>query len=260
MLRARGWRGQTEGEYRVVRRWRWARGAAARVYEAFHRRTGAAALLLMPGRRGDWAPARRPWEARVVSTPSALAVELKPGSLRTQEDVQEVTLAFHRLTAALSQVEDVHVARSALVGEVARNRVARARHSIRPVYAALGLAAAVIALLAAPRAGPSARHSDGGDATSVQLAPAASLEEPAGVARVGPEVLARDMPREPFPGQSRPGKDGRCAGRGERVINGACWVRLGDLDAPCDDRSYEHRGACYVPMFPAIKEPASVIP
>lgn len=251
-MRAR--RREDRSEYQVVRRWPWA-ATAARVYEAFHRRTGAAALLLRPGRPGDWKPAARPWSAMVRSTPHELAVELAPSCVVHLEDV---TLALHRLSGALAQVDTQPEAQAALVGEVASVRRWRARVGVRPGYVA-GLACAVLLAIVVGRpsksriAGNMLAESGG----AAQLAPQA-VSVPIAVAR-RPLLagLARPMPRKPFDGQARPDKDGKCEGRGERNINGACWVEM-KLIAPCDDRSYEWKGGCYLPVWPPLKEPQAM--
>lgn len=252
--RGRSWRGEQSGEYTLVRRWRFA-AAAARVYEAFNRRTGAPAVVLKPGRVGDWNPAAAAWSARVSSTPGHLAVELEPHR-RSAEQLQEITLGLHRMANALAQVDTEPAAQAALGGNVAALRVWRARWSAQPVYVAALACAAVLALVAAPRRNlltTAKRH----DASAVQLA-----ERRAERMLVTPQVpdwmaaIGAPMPKKPYDGQVR-AVDGKCAKRGERAINGGCWVRLGDLPPPCGDDAYEWEGGCYLASWPPMKEPQS---
>ncbi len=244
-MRAR--RREDRSEYQVVRRWPLA--VAARVYEAFHRRTGRPALVLRPGRPGDWRPAARPWRATVSSTPHQLAVELErvPGAA----ELQEVTLAFHRLTGALARAEEVPTALAV--------RAPASWWRARPAYVA-ALAAALVLLVVAPRSGsvsPLRMLAKPGGA--VQLAPEA-VAAPVAVARrpVLAATLARPMPKKAFDGQARPDKDGKCEGRAERNIREGCWFKL-DATAPCDERSYEYQGGCYVPVYPPLPEPRAAL-
>ncbi len=247
-MRARSWRGEQHGEYQVVRRWRWA-AAAARVYEAFHRKTGAPALLLRPGPPGDWQPAPRSWSATVRSTPEQLAVELAPMP-RGPVELEEVTLALYRLTGALAQVDTHPAAREALARQ-------RKRRILRPGYV-VALAAAVV-LAGGERFLEEIRHleeaAEGGGAA--QLAPEAAAAPAAVARRPALAAIARPMPEGPFKGQARPDKQGKCEGKFEHAVNGACWVRVGE--APCDTRSYEHKGGCYLPMYPPLKEPQAAL-
>jgi hypothetical protein len=247
-MRAR--RREDKSEYQVVRRWPLV--VAARVYEAFHRRTGAPALVLRPGRPGDWQPAARPWSAKVKSTPHQLAVELErlPGSAA---ELEEVTLAFHRLTGVLAQAEERP---APLLGEAARAR----RWHVRPGYLAALAAAVALALVARPRSGSEASRKMLADAgAAAQLAPAAAAQPVAMAPRPALVALALPMPKEPFKGQARPDKAGKCEGAAERAIRGGCWVALRDLSPPCDNRSYEYQGGCYLPVWPPLKEPQAAL-
>jgi hypothetical protein len=258
-MRARRREVQHSGEYTLVRKWRWA-AVKARLYEAFNRHTGAPALVLKPGRVGDWAPAAKPWRAVVSSTPAQLAVELLTTE-RRGEALQEVTLGLQQLARAMSQVEDNPAAQSALVGDLAQARRWRARYAARPRFVAALAAAAVLALVSQPlwegRRPPLGVRAEQGGAA--QLAPGAALQ-PVAVAQVprrAPGALMLDMPTKPFKGQVR-AKDGKCEGRAVRAINGGCWVKL-DAAAPCDDRSYEFAGGCYLPEYPPAAEPQAAL-
>lgn len=76
--------------------------------------------------------------------------------------------------------------------------------------------------------------------------------------RVGPWLLSlgRPMPSKPYPDQRRPPCD-----RGEKEINGACWVGpLRDDVPPCGDRMFEYEGGCYFASFTGPKTPTSEEP
>lgn len=254
-MRARGWRGMKSGEYTLVRRWRWA-AAAARVFEAFHTKSGAPAVVLKPGRVGDWAPAAAPWSARVTSNAEQLAVELVPHP-RGVAQLQEVTLGLHRLAHALAQVDTHPAAQAALAGDVAAARVWRAKLGVRPAYAVALAAACVLAVVAAPRVEHGwTRTAAPPESSPVQLAPLAPAEPlPLAVApqRATWAAFAVPMPPKPFEGQVL-AKAGKCERRSEQAINGGCWVKL-DLKPPCDNDAYESKGACYLPSWPAMREP-----
>jgi hypothetical protein len=237
---------------------------AARVYEAYNRRTGAPALLLKPRHSGDWLTAPRPWEARVVSMPGALALELEPGNMRSREDIQEVTLGLQRLTTALANVEDHPEVAKVLALPVAQAAATPPAPAVRPGYLAALACAVVLALVGAPRSqrAVAVPRPATPEVELAQLAPVVPLEEPApaSVARRSPawEALARPMPDKPFKGQALP-KKGKCE-PGEVVINNGCWVALRDVAPPCGDRYYEWKGGCYVPMFPEANEPRAALP
>ena len=255
--RSRSWRSSTVGPYTVVRRWRWA-GAAARCFEAFNRLTGAPAVLLKPGRLGDWAPSATAWSATVSSTPEALAVELVPHP-RGARQLQEVTLAFHRLTNALANLDTQPAPQAALAGDVAALRVWRARYSTRPGLVAGLAAVALLGVWAAPRT----EH--GGRVAAVKRGAVVQVGStvpglPVAMAPRAPfwRTVALDMPPKPFKGQVRTDAEGKCAAD-ERAIIGACWVEL-KATAPCSAKSYEWRGGCYLPVWPAPREDTSAAP
>ncbi len=62
--------------------------------------------------------------------------------------------------------------------------------------------------------------------------------------------IAVDVPPKPFPGQRRPDGKGRCPGKLQVAINGACWTKLPVDLKDCDDEDgVEYRGACYQPAM-----------
>ncbi len=73
--------------------------------------------------------------------------------------------------------------------------------------------------------------------------------------RVGPWILAlgRPIPSKPYPDQRRPPCE-----RGEKEINGGCWVGpLRDEVPPCGDKMFEYQGGCYFASFAGPKTPTS---
>jgi hypothetical protein len=64
------------------------------------------------------------------------------------------------------------------------------------------------------------------------------------------------MPEKPYPGQRTP----PCNRHGEVEIRGGCWYRLGDAPPPCTDDAYEWKKACYLPSYPARRQPTSQPP
>ncbi len=76
--------------------------------------------------------------------------------------------------------------------------------------------------------------------------------------RVGPLIVSmgRPMPKQPFPNQRRPPCE-----RGERAINGACWVIVGaEEKPPCGERMFDYEGRCYFASFDGLRQPTSEEP
>jgi serine/threonine protein kinase len=98
---------------------------------------------------------------------------------------------------------------------------------------------------------PQIETPDAGVAEEVLLAAEAPV-------RVGVplHVMGRPMPRQPFPGQRRP----PCEARGEKAINGACWVGVIDERPPCGPKMFDHEDRCYYPSYDAPRQPSSEQP
>ncbi|KFE72088.1 serine/threonine protein kinase [Hyalangium minutum] len=84
----------------------------------------------------------------------------------------------------------------------------------------------------------------------------ASVQDVSGA--VPPSFLAfgRPMPKTPLPGQRTP----PCL-RGEKEINGGCWLGpLEDERPPCGDTLYDYQGKCYHALGPVLRPPTSQEP
>lgn len=74
---------------------------------------------------------------------------------------------------------------------------------------------------------------------------------------VPPSVLGLRMQKEPLPGQKKP----PCEPEIQTVINGGCWVGpLGKRKPPCGSEAFDYDDGCYMPVFPAPRQPTSEPP
>jgi len=74
----------------------------------------------------------------------------------------------------------------------------------------------------------------------------------------GPFVVSfgRPMPSQPFPSQRRP----PCV-RGEREINGGCWIKVDETEKPpCGDKMFDYEGRCFFASFNGTRQPTSDTP
>jgi|GEM_PF-2535482 len=71
-----------------------------------------------------------------------------------------------------------------------------------------------------------------------------------------PSYLGLRMPKDPIPGQKKP----PCA-PGQRAINGGCWFGpSATLKPPCGSEAFDYDDGCYMPVFPAPRQPTSDTP
>jgi hypothetical protein len=68
-----------------------------------------------------------------------------------------------------------------------------------------------------------------------------------------PRAVGLPMPEKPFPGQRTP----PCTRHGEVEIRGGCWYALRDALPPCKEDAYDWNRACYLPSYPARRQPTS---
>jgi hypothetical protein len=82
-----------------------------------------------------------------------------------------------------------------------------------------------------------------GDTSSTE--PLASIHPPS----KDEQPIAQEPLPEPRPGQTRPDEKGRCLGRKQVAINGACWVEQLPMSAEeCVESGYvPFKGKCYLP-------------
>jgi eukaryotic-like serine/threonine-protein kinase len=71
------------------------------------------------------------------------------------------------------------------------------------------------------------------------------------------EAVAQEAPPQPQPRQVRPDKHGKCPGRKQVAINGACWVEVPSLSAEaCAENSLAYyQGRCYAPTLAPREKP-----
>jgi serine/threonine protein kinase len=71
-----------------------------------------------------------------------------------------------------------------------------------------------------------------------------------------PSAVGKPMPEKPFEGQRTP----PCTRHGETEIRSGCWYALRDAPPPCREDAYDWNGACYLPSYPARRQPTSQPP
>jgi len=71
-----------------------------------------------------------------------------------------------------------------------------------------------------------------------------------------PSAIGLHMPDKPFPGQRTP----PCNRNGEVEVRGGCWYALRDATLPCREDAYDWNGACYLPSYPARRQPTTQQP
>jgi eukaryotic-like serine/threonine-protein kinase len=71
-----------------------------------------------------------------------------------------------------------------------------------------------------------------------------------------PPAVGLPMPEKPFDGQRTP----PCNRNGEAEIRKGCWYLLGAAKSPCKEDAYDWNGACYLPSYPARRQPTSQPP
>jgi hypothetical protein len=71
-------------------------------------------------------------------------------------------------------------------------------------------------------------------------------------------ALALPMPRQPFPGQTKPPCEPEIQ---QKAINGGCWVGpLGTKKPPCGPKAFDYDDGCYMPVYDAPRAPTSEDP
>ena len=243
------WKGGRLGPFGIGRRLEGVEPELGRLYEAHHVKTGAPAVVLVPGRSMDWEP-EESWQVRVSSNeaPAYVALEVERGpALGT---LPELARMFDLITSALERVERSVQARGHLTGQpVGRVKlyVGRARRLLRSWRwrAAAGLALVTLGAglwLLLSGAGSGGQHV----AHGVALEALSQADAPGLISTYNLEtgVIAYPMPAKPFRNQAV----APCKSKWDEVeINGGCWLEL-PRRPPCKEVQAEHRGKCYMPV------------
>lgn len=232
------------------------------------RRTSRGGFVLQPSPRAPaWVP-RADWRVSVTSSAadSCVAVEVEsfPADCSPEvagEELQKMlananaaaraALAPGRVRATMRHLTGSYAERVRAVRAWRMRRAARwARRALPRVGAAAAVLLALVGFVAlAPRLRPaqppSVDGTGGGGMVGGFVLASTDADE---------VLLARELPREPFPGQ----KVKRCDPDAAEVsINGGCWVST-DRRAPCGDKLYEHDGKCYRPAGKPQETPRSI--
>lgn len=252
------WDGGPLGPYRVGKRHRGTGLGLGRLFQAHNTETGAPAVVLMPGRPGDWRPLGG-WTVRLTSqsVPPFLALEVEQAPGNVAGALQELTMMLQRLSTAMARLEDRPDANAHLClpgqpqAPEPRPPPSRRRGLLTGAWAFTMASVAAAGVLLWPR--PPAP-------IGVARAPAlvgAAVTEP--VALIDMEdgslpVIGYDLPDGPFKGQRKP----PCK-HPSVEIRGGCWVPLA-YKPPCPISSAEHEGKCYMPVSEKRPEPRALLP
>src|SRR5690242_12995453 len=107
------WKGGRIGSYHVGKRYRGIPSDEGRLYEAHNIETGAAALVVMPGKGQDWST-RLPWSIRAtgITSPPSIVLEVGKAPQAAALALHELTLMLIRLSGAMALIEDREDARA----------------------------------------------------------------------------------------------------------------------------------------------------
>lgn len=252
------WDGGPLGPYRVGKRYRSTGLGLGRLFQAHHLETGAPAVVLMPGRPGDWRPLGG-WTVRVTSqsVPPFLALEVEQAPGNVAGALQELTMLLQRLSTAMARLEDRPDANAHLTLPVQpqapepKPPPPRRRGLLLGAWAfAMASLAGAAVLLGSPPPEPA------GEKHAPALAGAA-IVEPFSFADLqddSPPVIGYPMPDAPIKGQRK----APCP-HPSVEIRGGCWVPL-EYKPPCPISTAEHEGKCYMPVSEKKPEPRALLP
>jgi hypothetical protein len=222
------------------------------LYLATHETSGATALVRKHAPEEAKAP-RKDWRVRLGSWASRgySALEVEHTDWARAQDRQSAESLLFTLESVLKEVQrmarvvaDTHEPRR-------RWRLGLSVASIAMVGALL-LALVLLVPWSNPPSAPPAPL--GYEEPTAAEVPTPSIDGLlADTTPDEPFVLARPLPKEPYPGQKRP----PCTRHTEVELIGACWMPH-ELKAPCPDSLHEHQGKCYVPAFSAKPPPQSL--
>ncbi|MCY1073827.1 hypothetical protein [Archangium lansingense] len=235
--------------YHVLKRYRGIGGGVGRLYEVRNDKTGNAALVLMPGPKGELRP-QEDWEVRLTShvAPPYLALEVERAPVDGQP--QQLAWMLDRWATALVRIEERPEAQAHLAAG-AQKPPPPPETGHRSFVGTVAMAA-LLALGVTP--GPSSTP----EPISPTAPPALAVDKqmpPVQLLTDAVQAIALPMPQGPFKGQNRP----PCKSKHEVVIRGGCWVEIASRP-PCGDDAFEHEGKCYMPGYSAPRPPQALNP
>jgi len=253
------WDGGPLGPYRVGKRYRGTGLGLGRLFQAHHLETGAPAVVLMPGRPGDWRPLGG-WTVRVTSgsVPPFLALEVEQAPGNVAGALQELTMMLQRLSTAMARLEDRPDANAHLTlpGQPQPPEPTppppRRRGLLMGVWAfAMAALAGAAVLLGSPPPEPTGEKHAPALAAPVPTEPVTFID----TRDATPTVIGYPMPDAPFKEQKKP----PCLKGTEVEVRGGCWVPL-EYKPPCPISTAEHEGKCYMPVGKKPPEPRALLP
>jgi serine/threonine protein kinase len=209
--------------------------------------------------------------ARVVPELAALIEQMVAEVSQARPSAREVALAA-QVAAELGGPEaDLPLSPSKTKGKDAAAENKRPRPSSAPVQnrrpllipAAMCLLLGMWGISYCPSMGAPqvtsvrVQGADKADAGTSGLGVAASTISLNSFEAQAPNVLGEEMPRRPFPGQVRSDANGKCPNKVHFVINGGCWLSMGNLKPPCGNEGYDWKGECYSPVLDTSRKPTS---
>jgi hypothetical protein len=250
------WDGGKLGPYLVGKRHRGTGMGLGRLYQAHNTETGAPAMVLMPGRPGDWRPLGG-WTVRATSEgfPPFLALEVEQAPQEDAAALQELTMILQRLGTAVARIEDRPDAHAHLTSQPRpsepRNTEPRRRGLLTATWAFAMAAVAAAGVLLWPR------PPEPTGATHAHALAAAVPAEPVTLIDMEddtPPLIGYPMPDAPFKGQRKP----PCKEPAVEIRDG-CWVQLAHKP-PCPKSTAEYEGKCYMPVSEKKPEPRALLP
>ncbi|MFY0522829.1 hypothetical protein ACN28I_06410 [Archangium gephyra] len=225
------------------------------LYEARNERTGAAAVVLVPGPHVGWKPTED-WTVRATckASSSYVALEVEQGPPRSQlKDLSRLLELLTSVSLRMKYMEPVQ--RHLTSGARTRKQRGEARRRVWPVVAyglAVGIATLVLFLgVEAWRANMGAPKGAQPVAAGVAVQAVVESQSPTLAAKIndGASIIAYPLPDKPFSDQAKaPCEDD------EVQIKGGCWVELARRP-PCSKNQAEYGGKCYLPISARSRKP-----
>lgn len=219
-----------------------------RLYEARNVRTGAPALVMLPGPSASGEP-EEDWTVRVTSQarPPYVAVDVEQAP--ATGGPAALAGMFEVLTRMMERMEWSDEAR----GHLMRQPEGRGK---RWAAGVVGMSVAVLVLVlmvAHWRAYTESQHGEQHEASRVAMQVTEESRAPMLVdtGDMDPSVIAYPLPAKPFSDQAK----APCKPNLHEVeVNGGCWLELA-LRPPCGENYAEYQGKCYVPVSARSRKP-----